>query len=166
MIQKTTKVCSTCKVEKPISDFYKNKRNKDGYHSQCKSCMKEYFGTDKYKIVHRAAIQKYKKSEKGKKNKSSRKYWDKQKRRECELRVRYGLTKEDYDIMLKNQNGVCAICGLPETKKNFSVDHNHNTDKVRGLLCQKCNRAIGLLNVDTFGILNLMKAIEYIKGGD
>jgi len=69
----------------------------------------------------------------------------------------------------KKQKNLCAICGLPETDyqqygvKNLAIDHNHRTKKVRGLLCSKCNRALGLLNVDNLGILNLQMAIKYLQ---
>jgi hypothetical protein len=63
----------------------------------------------------------------------------------------YGITLEQYNQMLESQNRVCAICGQPETTVNkrgnciqdLSVDHNHETGKVRGLLCRKCNRILG-----------------------
>ena len=42
-----------------------------------------------------------------------------------------------------NQEGLCAICGLPETDKRFCVDHNHKTGVVRGLLCANCNKGLG-----------------------
>ena len=68
------------------------------------------------------------------------------------LMKKFGITLEDYDSMLKSQNGGCAICGRkdPGSKKvkYFFVDHNHNTNKVRGLLCNQCNRAIGYLRDD------------------
>lgn len=58
------------------------------------------------------------------------------------LRRRYGLTLEQHDAMLAAQNGVCAICCRPEEHKKYtrlSVDHDHDTGKVRGLLCRRCN---------------------------
>lgn len=58
---------------------------------------------------------------------------------------RYGLTIEDYDAMLLTQKGRCAICGRSATEntKRLSVDHDHVTGHVRGLLCQVCNRDVG-----------------------
>ena len=63
----------------------------------------------------------------------------------------YGLTKQDYDVLFDKQKGVCGICGKSESKVykgvawKLSVDHDHNTGKIRGLLCNNCNRALGLM---------------------
>ena len=90
-------------------------------------------------------------------------------RRKSLRKTRYGVSSADYDEMFKRQKGLCAICGLKEKTIRggkllpIGIDHNHQTNKVRGLLCQSCNRAIGLLKVDNFGILNLQMAIEYLK---
>ena len=76
----------------------------------------------------------------------------------------YGLTLETYDLLLKAQGSVCAICKQPSlAKPHLSVDHNHLTGKVRGLLCVKCNAGLG-----SFGdnIEMLAKAIAYLKERD
>ena len=70
----------------------------------------------------------------------------------------YNITIEDYDIMMELQDGVCAICGEEDTKR-LAVDHDHITGKVRGLLCSKCNHAIGLF-LDSKKLLQ--NAIEYL----
>lgn len=78
---------------------------------------------------------------------------------------RFGLTLDDYAKMLETQNGVCAVCGRPETivdprnetVRCLSVDHNHKTGKVRGLLCTKCNSLIGFAE-DSFQTLILAAA--------
>lgn len=58
---------------------------------------------------------------------------------------RYGLTVEDYNKILAEQGGLCAICRKPCTvNPSLSVDHDHKTGKVRGLLCSLCNQALGL----------------------
>lgn len=79
----------------------------------------------------------------------------------------FGITLDTYNTMLKNQNNCCMICEKPETStfksgriKSLAVDHCHATKKVRGLLCSRCNAAIGLLKED---IKSLEKAIEYLK---
>jgi len=82
------------------------------------------------------------------------------------LKEGYNMTPDDYYRMYENQNGVCKICSLPETKgrgaknKRLAVDHNHKTGKVRGLLCGNCNTGIGLLKDDA-KILAL--AVKYLE---
>lgn len=62
----------------------------------------------------------------------------------------YGLTPADYRRMLTAQGNRCAICGCDPTNQSqrFSIDHDHVTGRVRGLLCNRCNRALGLLRDD------------------
>ena len=65
------------------------------------------------------------------------------------LRIKYGIEQEDYDRMFEEQGGLCAPCRKSETRKRngivvlLSIDHNHNTGKVRALLCTSCNQSIG-----------------------
>jgi hypothetical protein len=73
----------------------------------------------------------------------------------------YGITIDEYDSMVAAQGGGCAICGGQNwSGKSLSIDHNHNTNKVRGLLCNNCNTAIGLLGER---IEVLASAINYLK---
>lgn len=67
--------------------------------------------------------------------------------KEWENLKNYNLSHEDWLKIWENQDGKCAICGKP-FKKPFDdqVDHNHKTNKIRGLLCKKCNGGIGFLN--------------------
>lgn len=76
---------------------------------------------------------------------------------------RYGMTPEDYDRMLLEQNGTCAICSRTaeqERYKRLNIDHCHETGKVRGLLCTPCNHAIGVLG-DTAE--HVKKAVAYLE---
>lgn len=76
------------------------------------------------------------------------------------LKRNFGITVADYEQMFSRQKGVCAICEKPETRRRLSVDHCHKTGKIRGLLCNKCNRGLGYFYDDK----NLMKkATEYLK---
>lgn len=75
----------------------------------------------------------------------------------------YGITLEAYNQILTKQNGVCAICkSQDQFKARLSVDHVHHTKIVRGLLCHKCNVALGLLSEDT---CRIKRALEYVQGG-
>ncbi len=96
---------------------------------------------------------------------NARKYREKNPHKKREYSVKkYGLTLEAYEFLLKSQNGRCAIClSLPgERVKNkaLCVDHDHKTNKVRGLLCGPCNHALGLLG-DT--VDRVEKALAYIR---
>jgi hypothetical protein len=72
----------------------------------------------------------------------------------------YGLSVDDYGTLLARQDGVCAICGNPpKSGINLSIDHNHVTNQVRGLLCWRCNLLLGNANDNTE---ILAKAIEYL----
>lgn len=78
------------------------------------------------------------------------------------LQSTYGISYQEYLVMLEAQGGCCAICGTDDTgkRKAFAVDHCHETGVVRGLLCSSCNTGIGLLKED----LGIMKrAMEYVK---
>lgn len=63
--------------------------------------------------------------------------------RNSRLKQMYGLSLDDYNQMFIAQGGVCAVCLNPPVKKRLSVDHDHQTGKVRGLLCASCNFGIG-----------------------
>jgi len=91
--------------------------------------------------------------------------------RKIDLKKNFGITPEDYENMLTSQNGVCAICKQPETKLDYrskkllplSVDHCHSTNKIRGLLCADCNRAIGMLHDDVTILESAIKYLTTIK---
>jgi hypothetical protein len=73
--------------------------------------------------------------------------WAKANRRQRWLRVKYGVSLEDYDAMAARQNGVCAICRR-KSDKVLSVDHCHETSMLRSLLCQGCNSGLGYFRDD------------------
>jgi len=95
---------------------------------------KEYLQSAKGK----ASVKKYLQSDKGKaKGKAARrKYYKSDKWKAVMRKYRYNLSQEQYSKLLKDQKGLCAIC---HKAKKLYVDHNHKTDKFRGLLCHKCN---------------------------
>lgn len=78
----------------------------------------------------------------------------------AQIKKTYGITKEDYENLIKKSNNQCMICGSPPLKKKLSIDHCHSTKKVRGLLCHYCNMALGLFKDNTD---IMQKAIEYLK---
>ncbi len=89
--------------------------------------------------------------------------------RDWRLRYTFGVTLSDFKLLSEQQNGVCAICHRPETAlrskgsdeiRSLALDHDHVTGKVRGLLCQKCNKGLGFFE-DSLD--NLRVAIEYLN---
>lgn len=79
------------------------------------------------------------------------------------LKALYGITKEQYDEMLKSQFNLCAICELPfDVKTKPHVDHDHKTGRVRGLLCVKCNTGLGMFEDSQ---QSLLKAVSYLRLG-
>lgn len=73
---------------------------------------------------------------------------------------KFGLTVEAYNLLLEKQNGACAVCFTKPVTQALSVDHDHRTGKVRGLLCQSCNVGIGFLKDDARLMRN---AADYIE---
>lgn len=145
------KVCKTCKEEKDVSAFRYNRGSADKLRYHCTQCTKDY--NKKYWAENRT---KYLLGmrEAAKSN---------PKRINYELIRNYGITLEQYEDMHKAQNGKCAICNQTEThskKKRLCVDHDHSTGRVRGLLCNKHNRILGVLG-DSVEELKL--AITYLN---
>lgn len=80
------------------------------------------------------------------------------------LKRTYGITLEEFNQMWADQEYKCKICGIENnTDKNFHVDHCHKTGKVRGILCQFCNQAIGLIKENIQALENI---IQYLKDND
>jgi hypothetical protein len=136
-----TKQCSRCEQELPLSNFIRRKFDSGnwGYVSWCKPCR----------------------------NAKAKKQWTDGSIRDSAYRRKFGITIEDYDAMFACQGGRCAICktdqptGHGAKNGRFSVDHDHATGEVRGLLCSGCNTALGGFkdNVDV-----MKNAIHYIQG--
>ena len=122
---RATKVCTRCSRKRLLSSFHKDKRRPDGLGSQCKDCRARVAK----KRYSRAAVRRNEIERATRRN----------------LRVKYGLTAEDYNKMSADQHNVCAICQLPDERRRLAVDHCHQTGQVRGLLCDRCNRGIGYL---------------------
>lgn len=70
----------------------------------------------------------------------------------------YGLTEDEFDTLVEIQNSACAICRRPGS---LQIDHNHRTGKVRGLLCHRCNKGLGLFDDN---LLHLDRANDYLMG--
>jgi hypothetical protein len=131
------KICNKCKTEKPLTEFHKRKDVKSGLLAVCKNCVN-------------TRVRLFQSKEEGYKN-TRKKYL---------IKYKYGITQEQFLKLKDSQNNKCAICqDSLDGEKNCHIDHCHTTKKVRGILCKKCNLAIGLLR-DSPKILQ--SAINYL----
>jgi hypothetical protein len=142
------KTCRKCNLEKSTAEFYNSKTATDKLTSWCKPCT---IASAK-KTVNGTTLTEYQRTWRNR---------NPQKRRKFYLQS-YGLTVEQYDAKLEQQNHSCAICKLPTTqyRRALSVDHNHETKIVRGLLCDSCNLLIGHAKEQ---VSILKNAISYLE---
>ena len=153
------KVCTKCKKEKPLEDFGVSPFTRNGKRAACKECC------------NKAARERYWKNPKKARTNARKRYKNndfqkaKKRYRKKDLKKKFGMTVGEYDEMLKQQKGVCAICGRPEDKLfkgqiiALSIDHDHKTGQIRGLLCSHCNTMLGLARENTH---ILTRAISYL----
>jgi hypothetical protein len=165
------KACKTCKEVKPPEAFYiinkpaVRQHLGPGRQPHCIICHNKRVSERK-----RVAGEAWHKKENFRKMKWINENRERHDKTSLSSRLKrlFNITLEDYDNMLKSQNGTCAICKQTETKMNkflgipkrLAVDHCHMTGKVRGLLCFHCNSSIGKLK-DSVELLQ--NAIEYLK---
>lgn len=148
-----TKICSRCKIEKPHSDYFKNSAKKNGIRCRCKECDRIYVYS--WRERNKSEYNNYAAAWRAK---------NPDKQHAIDIKRHYGLTGERYKKMLLEQQEKCKICGqqhYPALKRGrLYVDHDHETGKVRALLCGACNSGIGYFNhrQDL-----LIKAAEYLK---
>ena len=79
------------------------------------------------------------------------------------LKYNYGISLEEYNTMVAQQQGVCAICQNPPGKRPLGVDHHHASGKVRQLLCNNCNTIVGLCHEDTFVLTGIISYLDKHK---
>lgn len=147
---------------------YKNKKIKKEYdkefhrnnYERAKKYRIKYMAKDpeKYKKIARENAANWRKKNPEKYKEILKNYWAKNKEK-CLYLKRYSISKEDFQNILKKQNNVCVICKNKD-ERSLSVDHDHKTNKNRGLLCRKCNIGLGFFNDD---IKLLKEAIKYLE---
>lgn len=165
-IVKICKLHGELNINQVSAQYSKYKDKKYSYYS-CKECIslkkKRLYDSNPKKNIDYS-------------NATRLKHYNKVIKRDREYKLKQLLSVVDFESILKKQNNVCAICKLPETHrvqksrigilndpkelKRLAVDHCHATNKVRGLLCAKCNTALGSFKDS---IANLESAIEYLK---
>jgi hypothetical protein len=156
------KRCSKCKLIKNLASFYWNE--KQGYRrSRCQDCgilkKRRFIGENK-KLV-KLGCKRCSECETIKPLEEFNGIKKKSYCKPCDSilhkRRTYKLEPLDIQKMFENQNGQCKICKIQLTKNNQAIDHCHKTKIVRGLLCFKCNSALGLLNDDIEIIQSLLE---------
>jgi hypothetical protein len=108
------KRCPDCGELKPLEDFPRNRNCKDGRHPYCKPCHNARGRESKQRLYGGT--------------------------RHYHLKRRYGIGADEFDDLVRQQGGVCLICGRPDPEH---VDHDHETGIVRGILCFNCNGGLG-----------------------
>lgn len=148
-VSTTMKTCRKCKAEKDPSAFYKDARFPDGVDIHCAECRKikvKAWRDANLEKARKVSIDSYAKNPAP--NRMRAAAWhlnNRAKARKHALKFRFGITPEHYAAMLKSQDECCGICGAHQSslKQNLSVDHDHETKHVRGLLCGTCNTGLG-----------------------
>lgn len=116
------KICPSCEKDLPVEEYYYARGNPCGSCKNCKSIVNKEKPTDEDSKIKKA--------------KSQRKH---------HLKKTYGISEEQYNLMLEEQEYCCAVCGKheeDEKPRRLAVDHNHVTGEIRGLLCNYCNHRI------------------------
>ncbi len=136
------KTCSKCKQEQTLDNFY-IRSDTGRYRSNCKTCTAKSTSA-KWKNDPDFRARGYARSIKH------------------QRQAKYGVSCEDYKNLMEKANNSCEICGTTEcaTGNGLAIDHCHSTGKVRGILCQACNTALGSFRDDPDLI---QRAINYIK---
>ena len=137
----TVKNCPKCSTTKPTTEFHRNSTKRDGLQGYCKSCSVTR------STAYKRALPKDVRTERAKR---------------YNLQHFYGITPAYLDAAVAAQDGKCAVCAtlLTATTKGACVDHNHATGEVRGILCSRCNVALGMFQDDP---VILSSAIEYLN---
>jgi len=159
------KRCRICGETKPFEAFYRASGMKDGHRGECKPCFqaerrRKYDSADAV-----ARVKRWRDNNRERYDSYRAEYRNRPERkramRDLYYRRTFGITADDVDALLEKQDGKCAICGGEPARENgWHVDHDHNTGRIRGVLCQRCNHAIGLLDEDPE---RLRAAADYLE---
>jgi Recombination endonuclease VII len=147
------KFCNGCKEWRSKGDFNKDPKAPDKLHYRCRLCRRKYRRQQEVKDRTAAYNKKY-----ARENPELMKAKD----RKNSLKRFWNMTVEEFEALKKSQGGTCALCDKTESNphKSLCIDHDHATGKIRGLLCDNHNRAMGLFKDS---IEDMEKAIKYLR---
>jgi hypothetical protein len=152
--------CAQCGEEKPLTEYFRTKQGKRGRSYSCKICdyRKKRSSRERVKAANPAEYarrwREYKKRYELKNPERAKRCY-----KNTYLKRDFGISIDEYEEMVRLQNGVCKICGNPDRRRGLAVDHDHSTGVIRGLLCSQCNTALGLFK-DNPAVLG--SAIQYL----
>lgn len=134
-----TKRCRICEERKPLDAFGSHRAHADGKQNYCRPCRN---------LLNKNMLTA---EQKERKKRNAQRFAMVEHRKVIRRGYRYDLSPAEFDTMLAAQDGRCAICQGVETyeHKSLCVDHDHQTGAVRGLLCTRCNKALGGFKDDT-----------------
>ena len=144
------KICNRCGKEKPIKEF-REQKGRNTRRSNCRECDTARHA--EWRVKNKEHLRKY----------NQNRYIKNTDRWASHIWRKYKMKPEDYQNLLKSQGDKCAICGNqnPHHKQGrFNIDHCHKTGVIRGLLCWRCNVAIGKMEDNPS---RLRKAAKYIE---
>jgi hypothetical protein len=153
-----SKRCRQCGQDKPGAEFSKDRSKPDGRDTRCRECSAAAMNA--YRTAHPDRVA-------ASKRRTHLKHY-KTKGRAYRLKAKYGLTAAEYQELFDAQDGRCAICGERASGRanngavhtELSVDHDHETGRVRALLCANCNKGLGCLGDDADRV---QAAADYLR---
>lgn len=161
------KRCTNCCELKPLEEFYAAKGMRDGRRNDCIPCN---LAASKRRnaanpMPNRERARRWQRENPERREKYQQLYRASGRKaisdRRSYLKRSFGMTLEQYDAMLSAQGGGCAICGRPPSARiSLHVDHDHDTGRIRALLCFPCNNALGLLQ-ESEGVV--LKMLGYLQ---
>ena len=143
-------ICRKCRKEKTLDCFanngngYQYKDGKSRYKAVCRECLNAY-------------TKQWRKDNPQKARRTDHSY---------RTQKKYGISRDQYEKLMERHQDGCALCGAKTANgktQHLNVDHNHNTNAVRGLLCTRCNTVLGLVKED---MSLLSRMIQYLNGQD
>jgi hypothetical protein len=165
-----TKACRGCGADKPLLDFPVARHHRDGRDKHCKDCKNTR--NRAYRAAHKAEMNARRakhyradlKCQQMRKDYERAAYPRVREKKLDQKRMRsYGISRQDFDVLLEKQGRKCAICRCAEPAArglNWHVDHDHATGQVRGLLCRLCNLLLGHCK-DSPDVL--LRAVAYLR---
>ena len=162
-----TRTCNKCGEEKPLTEEFFRPNPTKGLRLGCRECENKAAALSRALNPEKAreAARKWSKEHPEQRNATKRAWYarNKDKHKDSVLKRMYGLPLEEYTRILTAQGGTCGICKTAtegNCGRQLSVDHNHSTGEVRGLLCGRCNSVLGFIDEHP-GVLE--RAIEWLK---